>query len=63
MRTLSPWISRIARAGASEEAQRLFPGSARTIDLHGATVLPGIIDAHTHLIIGFFSRVLLEGVS
>src|SRR5438128_1466054 len=41
---------RIAWAGASEEAQRLFPGSARTIDLHGATVLPGIIDAHTHLI-------------
>jgi len=41
---------RIAWAGASDEAQRLFPASGRTIDLHGATVLPGIIDAHTHLI-------------
>jgi len=41
---------RIVWVGANDEAQQLFPATARTIDLHGATVLPGIIDAHTHLI-------------
>ena len=40
---------RIAWVGSNEEAQRMF-GKVRSIDLHGATVLPGIIDAHTHLI-------------
>ena len=41
---------RIVWLGENEEAQRLFSGTSRIIDLHGATVLPGIIDAHTHLI-------------
>jgi predicted amidohydrolase YtcJ len=41
---------RIAWVGSNEEAKRLYPKAARTIDLHGATILPGIIDAHTHLI-------------
>jgi predicted amidohydrolase YtcJ len=39
----------IAWVGSGEEAKKLFPATARVIDLHGATVLPGIIDAHTHL--------------
>ncbi len=41
---------RIAWVGTTEEARRLFPRASRIIDLHGATVLPGINDAHTHLI-------------
>ncbi|HJS99269.1 MAG TPA: amidohydrolase [Terriglobales bacterium] len=40
---------RIAWVGSAAEARRLYPGAARVLDLHGATVLPGIIDSHTHL--------------
>ncbi len=39
----------ITWVGSNEEAKRRFPVAARTLDLGGATVLPGIIDAHTHL--------------
>lgn len=41
---------RIVWVGGADESKRLYPNPARTMDLHGATVLPGIIDAHTHLI-------------
>lgn len=41
---------RIVWLGGNEEEERLFAGTSRIIDLHGATVLPGVIDAHTHLI-------------
>ena len=41
---------RIAWVGSADEAKRLYPKPSRTIDLQGATVLPGLIDAHTHLI-------------
>jgi predicted amidohydrolase YtcJ len=41
---------RIAWVGSNEEARRLFAGAARVVDLHGATVLPGLIDAHVHLL-------------
>jgi predicted amidohydrolase YtcJ len=41
---------RIVWVGGNEEAKRLFRRAAHTLDLHGATVLPGIIDAHTHLL-------------
>ena len=40
---------RIAWVGTSADARRLYPGATRVLDLHGATVLPGIIDSHTHL--------------
>jgi hypothetical protein len=35
--------------GDSEEARRRAPDDARAIDLQGATVLPGLADAHAHL--------------
>src|SRR5260370_1392154 len=40
---------RIAWVGANADARKRFP-AARRMDLAGATVLPGIIDAHTHLL-------------
>lgn len=40
---------RILWVGNNAEASKQFP-SARAIDLRGATILPGIIDAHTHLL-------------
>ena len=40
---------RIAWVGTSAEARKRFP-NARNMDLAGATILPGIIDAHTHLL-------------
>src|SRR5215813_2402345 len=40
----------IAWVGSDAEAQKRFPSVKNTIDLRGATVMPGIIDAHTHLL-------------
>src|SRR5215475_3506068 len=40
---------RIAWVGSKDDARKLFGENVRIVDLHGATVLPGIIDAHTHL--------------
>ena len=40
---------RIVWVGGTDEAKKLYR-TTRVMDLHGATVLPGIIDAHTHLI-------------
>src|SRR5215471_16265427 len=41
---------RIVWVGSNEEAERMFGSKGRSVDLRGATVLPGIIDAHTHLV-------------
>ncbi|MBS0419044.1 MAG: amidohydrolase [Proteobacteria bacterium] len=40
---------RITFVGATPDALRRAPPGARRIDLHGATVLPGLSDAHAHL--------------
>jgi len=40
---------RIAYVGDSTEVRRRAPANARVIDLQGATVLPGLTDAHAHL--------------
>lgn len=40
---------RIVWVGNDADARRLFGRNVRRMDLRGATVLPGIIDAHTHL--------------
>ena len=42
--------SRVVWVGSSADAQKSWSGAVRRVDLHGATVLPGIIDAHTHLL-------------
>jgi predicted amidohydrolase YtcJ len=41
---------RIVWVGTTTEARQKFPHPPRSLDLRGATVLPGITDAHTHLI-------------
>jgi predicted amidohydrolase YtcJ len=41
---------RILFVGSDGEARVLGNGSTRVIDLHGATVVPGLVDAHAHLL-------------
>jgi predicted amidohydrolase YtcJ len=41
---------RILFVGSDAEARVLAKGSANVIDLRGATVVPGIVDAHAHLL-------------
>ncbi|MGA6957722.1 MAG: amidohydrolase family protein [Candidatus Acidiferrales bacterium] len=45
------WISggRIKEIGNSSEISRRLPAGVKTIELSNATVLPGLIDCHTHL--------------
>lgn len=45
------WIEgeRIKKVGAAGEVQAHAPKSARVIDLGSATVMPGLIDCHTHI--------------
>jgi len=41
---------RVLFVGSDAEARVLANGSTSVIDLHGATVVPGIVDAHAHLL-------------
>src|ERR1700682_5844870 len=41
---------RVLFVGSDGEAKVLAGPSTRIIDLHGATVVPGIVDAHAHLL-------------
>ena len=41
---------RVLFVGSDAEARVLADASARVIDLNGATVVPGIVDAHAHLL-------------
>ncbi len=40
---------RIRFIGSSEEARAQAPAGSKILDLHGATVLPGLTDAHAHI--------------
>ena len=42
---------KIKEVGAPALLQAHLPAGAKTIDLGGATLLPGLIDAHTHLLL------------
>ena len=53
--------SRIAAIGHDEEVKALAGEGTRIIDLKGRTVLPGFIDAHTHLVsAGLIETVYLD---
>jgi len=41
---------KIKEVGVPVELQKKMPASARTIDLGNATLLPGLIDSHSHLL-------------
>ncbi|MGH9746013.1 MAG: amidohydrolase family protein [Candidatus Acidiferrales bacterium] len=45
------WIEggKIKAVGKAADIQKQLPGGTKTIDLSRATVLPGLIDCHTHL--------------
>src|SRR5215469_5591563 len=45
------WVEgdRIKAIGSAADVQKQIPAGAKTIDLSSATVLPGLIDCHTHL--------------
>ena len=45
------WIEgeRIKEVGVASEVQAHAPNNAKVIDLGGATLLPGLIDCHTHI--------------
>jgi len=42
---------RIRAVGTAAEIAAQAPSGTRTIDLGGATLLPGMIDAHTHILL------------
>jgi imidazolonepropionase-like amidohydrolase len=56
---------RIKEVGPLEEVQARTPKDAKVIDLAGATVLPGLIDGHAHLLVavGPESQPLLQAVA
>jgi hypothetical protein len=41
---------RIVFAGSNEDAQRYRAAASQVVDLHGATVVPGLVDAHVHIL-------------
>src|SRR5918911_5182736 len=47
---------RIKRVGPFEDVARRAPKNALVIDLSNATVLPGLIDCHTHLLLSSDGR-------
>ncbi len=42
--------SRLVFVGSASEAQVLRGPSTRVVDVHGSTVIPGMVDAHAHLL-------------
>ncbi len=56
---------RIALVGSNEQAAALRGPATQVIDLHGATVVPGLVDAHVHFVeLGrMIERVNLVGVA
>src|SRR5258707_657498 len=58
-------MDRIVFVGSNAEAKKYQGPNTRVVDLHGATVLPGMTDAHHHLEgVGFREMTLnLEGIT
>lgn len=56
---------RIVFVGSNDAAAEWRGASSRTIDLHGATLLPGLVDSHVHILeLGrMLERVNLVGVA
>lgn len=52
--------ARVVAAGSLDEARAALGEHARVLDLGGATVLPGLIDTHMHLLWTGLAHVLLD---
>jgi predicted amidohydrolase YtcJ len=57
-----PWVAALAVKGARIEAAgtdaavlKHRDSNTRVIDLHGQTVIPGIVDSHTHMLYGAYA--------
>jgi imidazolonepropionase-like amidohydrolase len=48
---------RISRIGSASQLERNLPAGTKTIDLGAATLLPGLIDAHAHVLGSMDGRV------
>ena len=46
---------RIAAVGTDKVSSRWQHGRANVVDLHGQTVIPGIVDSHVHLLYGAYA--------
>ena len=55
--------NKILRVGSNREIKRLRRPQTVTVDAHGATVLPGFNDSHTHLLSGGLSLSHLDLLS
>ena len=47
--------TRIDAVGTDKDVGKQRRGSAKVIDLHGRTVIPGIIDSHAHVVFGSYA--------
>jgi predicted amidohydrolase YtcJ len=54
---------RIIAVGDEVAVAANTPATARRVDLDGRTVLPGLIDAHTHLDWAVVERIALRGIT
>lgn len=59
------WGGRIYAVGSNEDLAPFQHSADQVIDLQGATLLPGLIDAHTHFLMGSetLDRIRLAGVT
>ena len=55
---LAAKFGRIIAVGRNEAIKALISGETRVIDLHGRTVLPGLIDSHCHMMARGARRVM-----
>jgi predicted amidohydrolase YtcJ len=60
--TKKPWAealaisgTRIDAIGSDKAIQRRRRGAQNVVDLHGRTVIPGIVDSHAHVVYGAFA--------
>lgn len=51
---------KIEAIGTTQELSKLITKNIRLIDLNGATVMPGFIDAHTHFALSMFMSKMID---
>jgi predicted amidohydrolase YtcJ len=63
--SIAVWNGLIFAIGSNDELDGLRPLARQVIDLDGATLMPGFIDAHTHFVMGSqtLDRVRLAGIN